>query len=68
MSKKCIKCGEILPEDASFCPHCTTVQTEKKEIKTPRKWRKKAVIGVAVLAVAAVYWNRFFYLSQTRNI
>lgn len=54
MSKKCIKCGEILPDDASFCPHCTTVQTEKKEIKTPRKWRKKAVIGVAVLAVAAV--------------
>ena len=37
MSKKCIKCGEILPEDASFCPHCTTVQTEKKEIKTPRE-------------------------------
>ena len=35
MSKKCIKCGEILPDDASFCPHCTTVQTEKKEIKTP---------------------------------
>ena len=54
MSKKCIKCGEILPDDASFCPHCTTVQTEKKEIKTPRKWRKKAVIGVTVLAVAAV--------------
>ena len=48
MSKKCIKCGEILPDDASFCPHCTTVQTEKKEIKAPRKWRKKAVIGVAV--------------------
>lgn len=39
MSKKCIKCGEILPDDASFCPHCTTVQTEKKEIKAPRKWR-----------------------------
>ncbi len=54
MSKKCIKCGEILPEDASFCPYCTTVQIEKKEIKTPRKWRKKAVIGVAVLAVVAV--------------
>ena len=54
MSKKCIKCGEILPDDASFCPHCTTVQTEKKEIKTPRKWRKKAVIGVAVLAALMV--------------
>ena len=67
MSKKCIKCGEILPDDASFCPHCTTVQTEKKEIKTPRKWRKKAVIGVAVLAVAAVIGIAFFYLSQTEK-
>ena len=52
MSKKCIKCGEILPDDASFCPHCTTVQTEKNEIKTR----------------SCGYRNRFFYLSQTRNI
>ena len=66
MSKKCIKCGEILPDDASFCPHCTTVQTEKKEIKTPRKWRKKAVIGVAVLAVAAVIGIAFSRSEERR--
>ena len=64
---KVYKCGEILPDDASFCPHCTTVQTEKKEIKTPRKWRKKAVIGVAVLAVAAVIGIAFFLSITDRK-
>lgn len=68
MSKKCIKCGEILPDDASFCPHCTTVQTEKKEIKTPRKWRKKAVIGVAVLAVAAVIGIAFLSITDQKHM
>ena len=28
MSKKCVKCGQPLPDNASFCPHCTAVQTE----------------------------------------
>ena len=41
MSKKCIKCGHPLPDNASFCPHCTAVQMEKKEVKTPRRWKKK---------------------------
>ena len=68
MSKKCIKCGEILPDDASFCPHCTTVQTEKKEIKTPRKWRKKAVIGVTVLAVAAVIGIAFSIYHRPKHM
>ncbi|MFQ9395060.1 MAG: zinc-ribbon domain-containing protein [Lachnospiraceae bacterium] len=30
MSKKCVKCGHPLPEDASFCPHCTAIQVEKR--------------------------------------
>ena len=34
MSKKCVKCGHPLPEDASFCPCCTAVQAEKQEIQT----------------------------------
>ena len=54
MSKKCIKCGQSLPDNASFCPHCTAVQMEKQEIKTPRRWKKKAFMILGVLAVAAV--------------
>ena len=35
MSKKCIKCGHALPDDASFCPHCTADgKTGDKNSKT----------------------------------
>lgn len=55
MNKKCIYCGTELPEDASFCPHCAQSQIEKVEAKSPRLWRKKAMIGVlCVLALALI--------------
>ena len=54
MSKKCVKCGHTLPDDASFCPYCTAVQMEKQEVKTPRRWRKKVLIGLGILLVVAV--------------
>lgn len=53
MSKKCIKCGHPLPDNASFCPHCTAVQMEKKEVKTPRRWKKKMLMVLGILAVVA---------------
>ena len=56
MSKKCIHCGTELPDEASFCPHCTQSQIKKTEIAPPRLWRKKALIVVlcGLLAAAAV--------------
>ena len=54
MSKKCVNCGQPLAENASFCPHCATVQTEKKTVKAPKRWRKKAVAGVILLVVVAL--------------
>ena len=53
MSKKCINCEQVLPDNASFCPHCTAAQTEKQEIRTPRQWKKKAAIAAGVLVLAA---------------
>ena len=53
MSKKCVKCGHPLPEDASFCPCCTAVQAEKQEIQTPRRWKKKALVAAVVLLILA---------------
>ena len=53
MSKSCVKCGHLLPEDAAFCPHCTAVQMEKQEVKAPRRWKRKAATGLAVLVIAA---------------
>ena len=55
MSKKCVKCGHPLPEDASFCPHCTAIQVEKEEIRAPRRWKKKVfVIGALLVFLAGV--------------
>lgn len=57
MSKQCRNCGAELPEDASFCPHCTQSQIERSEIKPPRLWRKKtlyAFLGVLLFTTAAL--------------
>ena len=51
MSKKCVKCGQPLPDNASFCPHCTAVQTEKQEVKAPKRWKKAALSVAAVLVI-----------------
>ena len=64
MSKKCIKCGHALPDDASFCPHCTAVQTEKQEIKTPRRWKRATLtvlgilIFIGIIGVAVSMYHR----------
>lgn len=56
MSKKCVKCGQMIPEDAAFCPHCTAAQTEKRAIKAPRRWKKKAfIVFIIILLLAAVH-------------
>lgn len=54
MSKICIHCGAELSEEASFCPHCATEQTEKQAVKMPKLWRKKLLITIAALAFLAV--------------
>ena len=56
MSKQCKNCGTDLPEDASFCPRCAQSQIERRAIKPPRLWRKKALItaGCALVLAAAV--------------
>lgn len=67
MSKKCVKCGQALPENASFCPHCTAVQTEKQEVKTPRRWKRKAltVLMILVLLGAAGIAFSLYHRPQT---
>lgn len=59
MSKKCIKCGQPLPDNASFCPHCTAVQKEKQEIKAPKQWRKAAFGAAAVVVLLAAVGAAF---------
>ena len=40
MSKRCIKCGAKLPDEASFCPNCMTSQVEREHIEPPKPRRK----------------------------
>ena len=58
MSKKCIKCGQPLPDNASFCPHCTAVQKEKQEIKATQK-KIKAVHNSHKLFLSLLIMNYF---------
>ena len=62
--KPCPYCGAKLPEQASFCPHCThNVRERKPIIPPPRTWRRllRALLPLALaLAVCAGF---YFYLS-----
>ena len=51
MEHKCPWCGEDLPENASFCPHCAQFTRPRKEAAAPIPLRKKALLGLLLLAV-----------------
>ena len=53
MEHKCPWCGGDLPENASFCPHCAQFTRPRKEAATPIPLRKKALLGLLLLAVLA---------------
>ena len=56
MSKKCINCGAELPDEATFCPKCETVQTPKKRVDLPDLKRyKKMRLTVSVLTMAVCF-------------
>lgn len=54
MSKKCVNCGAELSGSAAFCPYCETSQYEKKTVRLPRLWRKKARIAAIFLTILAL--------------
>jgi hypothetical protein len=53
--KKCMNCGKELPDEAAFCPYCTTNQGEKQQV-APRWFRRQLWLPVSlcVLALLAV--------------
>ena len=53
MSKRCIKCGVKLPDEASFCPNCMTSQVEREHIEPPKPRRKKPLLTLGLLVLAA---------------
>ena len=59
MSRKkyCIRCGEPLPLEASFCPRCTASQMARQSVEPPRaggrRRRTAWLCGAAALVLAA---------------
>ncbi len=66
--KTCIHCGKPLPDDASFCPYCETVQTEPKDAELPKKWRKKAVTILGIVLLIALTAAIGYGLRQPKTI
>ena len=64
-TKKCIRCGAVLPEEAAFCPCCTATQSHRRTISvTPpatrrNQWWIGALAALAALAlpVGAALWS-----------
>ena len=64
-TKKCIRCGAALPEEAAFCPCCTASQIHRRTISvTPpttrrNQWWIGALAALAALAlpVGAALWS-----------
>lgn len=60
--KYCIKCGAVLPEEASFCPCCTASQMERRPVVAPppnggRKRRRVWLCAaLALLLAGAGIW------------
>ena len=64
-TKKCIRCGAVLPEEAAFCPCCTATQIHRRTIplESPaarNQWWIGALAALVALAlpVGAVLLNR----------
>ena len=51
--KQCIHCGRDLPDDASFCPYCETVQGKTVQETAPRPRKSKLPLLLAALVVLA---------------
>ena len=59
--KQCIHCGKDLPDGASFCPYCETIQGSKIREVLPRPRRHKALPFLTCLAIlAAILFVRHF--------
>lgn len=65
---RCIKCGEILDNNAEFCPYCGTKQPEqeKPQIEKPKGKKKYWLVGI-VIAVLIITGCSLFYYSQTKD-
>ena len=67
MSKKCVNCGAELPGGAAFCPHCEASQIERRPVRPPRPWRKRAAAAAAALLLLAALAAAALWLVPGRG-
>lgn len=67
MSKNCINCGAKLPDEASFCPHCTRNQREKTVLQPPHLWRKKALAAILCTVFIAALILAFALTHRSKS-
>ena len=66
--KKCPYCGEELPEEAAFCPHCARSINDRETPKPPRPLPRRALkLGAALLAVLVLALT-FWYVNRPQEL
>ncbi len=64
--KTCNNCGKELPDEASFCPYCTTGQVEREQMKLMRPWRKKVMHALVLLLGILICIGIFAYVNRPK--
>lgn len=65
--KRCPKCGESLPAEASFCPHCMAqlaVEKALPSLATHRTKRKAPLVALLILGGAAIALSLFLFRPE----
>ncbi len=65
--KPCPHCGALLPEGASFCPHCArSVREHREEVSPPWHMPRRILYSILIVLLAAVLVLALSVWVQTR--
>ena len=67
MSKKCIRCGAELPDEALFCHACESPQQPPQTPRIPRTFRKKTLLLFIIAVSITVTTALLSILPQKEN-
>ena len=67
-NQTCPHCGVALPGEASFCPYCAESVNRRTELTPPSPALRRALRGLALLAVLAAAALALFLLTRPRTL
>lgn len=68
MEHKCPHCGAVLPEEASFCPHCAQSLRTREAAAVPAHLWRKGLKWVLALVIVAAVCAFLFWPSKTTPV